>query len=66
MSSNEPTPSFSVKRTDPVCWSGLHGAAEGLAIARAGQTHDAPVVVVADDARRLRVLAEEITFFIGF
>ena len=65
MSSNEPTPSFSVKRTDPVCWSGLHGAAEGLAIARAGQTHDAPVVVVADDARRLRVLAEEITFFIG-
>ncbi len=65
MPSNEPTQSFSVNRTDPVCWSGLHGAAEGLAIARAGKTHDAPVVVVADDARRLRVLAEEITFFIG-
>ncbi len=65
MPNNAPVQYFPMDQTNPINWTGLHGAAEGLAVAQASRVCNAPIIVVADSARRLRVLADEITFFIG-
>ena len=65
MSINAPVGHLPIDRTSPISWTGLHGAAEGLAVAQASQSCNALTVVVADNTRRLRILADEIAFFIG-
>ncbi|SVD68743.1 uncharacterized protein METZ01_LOCUS421597, partial [marine metagenome] len=65
MPNNAPVRYFPMDQTSPINWTGLHGAAEGLAVAQTSRACNAPIIVVADNARRLRVLADEITFFIG-
>tara|TARA_B100001013_G_scaffold78922_1_gene42393 strand:+ start:946 stop:4359 length:3414 start_codon:yes stop_codon:yes gene_type:complete len=46
-----------------LCWQGLHGAAEGLAICRSAVQFEGLLVVVVQDVRRLHLLEAEIDFF---
>ena len=46
-----------------LCWQGLHGAAEGLAICRSATQFEGLLVVVVQDVRRLHLLEAEIDFF---
>jgi transcription-repair coupling factor (superfamily II helicase) len=44
-------------------WSRLHGAALGLAVARAGTLHPGPIVVVTPDTPTAERLEEQVRFF---
>ena len=46
-----------------LCWQGLHGAAEGLAICHSATLFEGLLVVVVQDVRRLHMLEAEIDFF---
>ena len=46
-----------------LCWQGLHGAAEGLAICHSATVFEGLLVVVVQDVRRLHMLEAEIDFF---
>ena len=46
-----------------LCWQGLHGAAEGLAICHSATLFEGILVVVVQDVRRLHMLEAEIDFF---
>ncbi len=50
---------------DRVRWSGLHGSAVGLAVARAAAAAPGLVVVLAPDAPAADRLEEELRFFLG-
>ena len=59
------TPPFPDENKRRVGWSRLFGAAEGLALSRVAALSARPMVIVARDARRLRILARELEFFSG-
>ncbi len=44
-------------------WPDLYGSAEGFGITRLADRLEAPVIVVANNSRRLKLLQEEIAFF---
>lgn len=48
---------------DHLKWSGLWGAAQSLAIARAAKEHSGPLIVITDDTAQAYQLEKEIRFF---
>ena len=50
--------------TQTTRWSELYGSAEGFGITRLADSLEKPVVVIANDSRRMKLLQEEIAFFI--
>ena len=50
--------------TQATPWPDLYGSAEGFAITRLADRLEKPVVVIANDSRRMKLLQEEIAFFI--
>ncbi len=49
--------------TEAIHWSGLYGSAEGLEIASLADRLETPVIVIANNSRRLKLLQGEISFF---
>ena len=50
--------------TETTRWSDLYGSAEGFGIARLADRLKTPVVVIANNSRRMKLLQDEIAFFI--
>jgi len=50
--------------TQTILWSDLYGSAEGFEITRLADHLEKPVIVIANDSRRMKLLQEEIEFFI--
>ena len=50
--------------TETTRWSDLYGSAEGYGIARLADRLKTPVVVIANNSRRMKLLQDEIAFFI--
>ena len=51
------------KIPDQIKWSGLSGAAQSLAIARAAEAHPGPMIVITNDTAHAYQLEREINFF---
>jgi len=49
--------------TETTRWSELYGSAEGFGIARLADRLKTPVVVIANNSRRMKLLQDEIAFF---
>ena len=50
--------------TETTRWSDLYGSTEGYGIARLADRLKTPVVVIANNSRRMKLLQDEIAFFI--
>ena len=50
--------------TQTILWSDLYGSAEGFEITRLADHLGKPVIVIANDSRRMKLLQKEIEFFI--
>ncbi len=48
-----------------LCWTGLRGSSRGLALARAAESADGPLVLLVPDSRSATVLEDEIRFFLS-
>ncbi|HEY5701355.1 MAG TPA: CarD family transcriptional regulator, partial [Gammaproteobacteria bacterium] len=59
---NPRLPGGSTRRLD---WTHLYGASRGLAVARAGELHSAPTLVVVPDPATAMRLEVELAFFLG-
>ena len=49
--------------TDRIKWTGLSGSAQSLAIAKAAQAHNGPLIVITTDTAQAYQLEKEIAFF---
>lgn len=59
---NPRLPTERLRRLD---WARLYGASRGLAVARAGELHSAPTLVVVSDPAAAMRLESELEFFLG-
>ncbi len=48
-----------------LCWTGLRGSSRGLALARAAEQADGPLILLLPDSRSATVLEDEIRFFLS-